>query len=97
MNAYDFEGPKLVCTKGSVVITIYDIKLEAVSEDEKAKVTISKRDDTQNVLFEGLLNQFILEKGNVVGKVTGNALEKCPELAALKVTEVKYDKNNPER
>nr|WP_318717660.1 DEAD/DEAH box helicase family protein [uncultured Treponema sp.] len=97
LNAYDFEGPKLVCTKGSVVITIYDIKLEAVSEDCEAKVTISKRDDTQNVLFEGLLNQFILKKGDVVGKVTGNALEKCPELAALKVTEIKYDKNNPER
>lgn len=97
LNAYNFEGPKLVCTKGSVIITIYDIKLEAVSEDEKAKVTISKRDDTQNVLFEGLMNQFILEKNDVVGRVSGNVLDKCPELAALKVTEVKYDKNNPER
>lgn len=97
LNAYNFEGPKLVCTKGSVIITIYDIKLEAVSEDEQAKVTISKRDDTQNVLFEGLMNQFILKKGDVVGKVAGNVLDKCPELAALKVTEVKYDKNNPER
>lgn len=97
LNAYNFEGPKLVCTKGSVIITIYDIKLEAVSEDEQAKVTISKRDDTQNMLFEDLMYQFLLKKGDVVGKVSGNVLDKCPELATLKVTEVKYDKNNPER
>ena len=97
LNACNFEGPKLVCTKGSVVITIYDITLEAVSDGGVAKVTISKRDDTQSVLFEGLMNQFLLKKGDVVGKVAGNALEKCPELAGLKVTEVKFDRNNYER
>ena len=97
LDAYDFEGPKLVCTKGSVVITIYDITLEAVSEDGLAKLTISKRDDSQNVLFEGLMNQFLVKRGDLLGKVTGNVLARCPELAGQKVTEVKFDRNNPER
>lgn len=97
INNFNFEGPKLVCTRGAVVITIYDLKLEAVSKDNIAKFSISKRDDTQDSLFGELMNQYFLKKGDTVGKVTGNVLDKCPELAGLKVTEVKYDENNPDR
>lgn len=97
LNNYDFEGPKLICTKGSVVITIYDLKLLDVDENEEATFNITVRDNEHEDLFGNTGSTFRLKKGDTVGKKSGRELDKCPELAGLKVTEVKYDKNNPER
>ncbi len=97
LNSYDFEGPKLICTKGSVVITIYDLKLLGVSSDEEATFNVTVRDDEHEDLFGNTGSTFRLKKGDTVGKKSGRELENCPELAGLKVTQVKYDKNNPER
>ncbi len=97
LNNYDFDGPKLVCTKGSVVITIYDLTLLGVSADEEAVFNITVRDNAHEDLFGNTGSTFRLKKGDTVGKKCGHELDNCSDLAGLKVTEVKYDKNNPER
>lgn len=97
VNNYVFEGPKLICTKGSIVITVYDLTLIGVSPEEEAVFNITVRDDAHEDLFGNTGSTFRLVKGDTVGKKAGHELDKCSELAGLKVTEVKYDSNNPER
>ena len=97
LNSFSFEGPKLVCTRGSVVITIYDMKLLGVTEDKEAVFNVTVRDDAHEDLFGNTGSTFRLREGDTVGKHSGHELDKCSELAKLKVANINYDKNNPER
>lgn len=95
LNKTIFDPPKIVCTRGHVVITIYDLKLLGVTEDKVATFEILHRDSDVRNLFGELGIRVNLEKGDTLEKLAGNALENCPELGALKVTEIYYDSINP--
>lgn len=95
LNQTEFEPPKIVCSRGHVVITIYDLKLLGVTEDEVATFEILHRDSEVRNLFGELGVRVNLKKGDVLEKLAGDALNNCPELGAMKVTEVHYDSINP--
>lgn len=95
INQTEFEPPKIVCSRGHVVITIYDLKLLGVTEDEVATFEILHRDSEVRNLFDELGVRVVLKKGDVLEKVAGHELDNCPELGAMKVTEVHYDAANP--
>ena len=95
LNETEFEPPKIVCSRGHVVITIYDLKLLGVTEDEVATFEILHRDSYVRNLFGELGVRVNLKKGDVLEKLAGDALNNCPELGAIKVTEVHYDAVNP--
>lgn len=95
LNQTEFEPPKIVCSRGHVVITIYDLKLLGVTEDEVATFEILHRDSEVRNLFGELGVRVNLKKGDVLEKLAGDALNNCSELGAMKVTEVHYDSINP--
>ncbi|MBE6359906.1 MAG: hypothetical protein E7059_00445 [Treponema bryantii] len=95
LNQTEFDPPKIVCSRGHVVITIYDLKLLGVTEDEVATFEILHRDSEVRNLFGELGVRVNLKKGDVLEKLAGDALNNCPELGAMKVTEVHYDSINP--
>lgn len=95
LNQTEFEPPKIVCSRGHVVITIYDLKLLGVTEDEVATFEILHRDSYVRNLFGELGVRVNLKKGDILEKLAGDALNNCPELGAMKVTEVHYDPINP--
>ena len=95
LNETEFEPPKIVCSRGHVVITIYDLKLLGVTEDEVATFEILHRDSYVRNLFGELGVRVNLKKGDILEKLAGDALNNCPELGAMKVTEVHYDSINP--
>lgn len=94
LNQTEFEPPKIVCSRGHVVITIYDLKLLGVTEDEVATFEILHRDSYVRNLFGELGVRVNLKKGDILEKRAGDALNNCPELGAMKVTEVHYDSVN---
>lgn len=95
LNQTEFEPPKIVCSRGHVVITIYDLKLLGVTEDEVATFEILHRDSEVRNIFGELGVRVNLRKGDIFEKLAGDALNNCPELGAMKVTEVHYDSINP--
>ena len=95
INAITFEQPKLVCTKGKVKITVYTLKLLSVSPEEQAQFNVTISDNLQSNLFGEIGSTFILKKGDRIGRIY-NELEKCSELGSLKVSDISYNKNNPE-
>ena len=95
LNQTEFEPPKIVCSRGHVVITIYDLKLLGVTEDEVATFEILHRDSEVRNLFGELGVRVNLRKCDIFEKLAGDALNNCPELGAMKVTEVHYDSINP--
>lgn len=95
INHTDFDPPKIVCSRGRVVITIYDLKLLGVTEDEVATFEIVHRDSEVRNLFGELGVRVNLKKGDVLEKLAGDTLNNCPELGSMKVTEVHYDAVNP--
>lgn len=95
INNEQFEPPKIACTRGRVVITIYDSKLVEVNEKEEATFQISVRDSEEKDLFGNRGTKMFLKKGDVLGKKAGSVLDKCPELASMKVAEIHYDETNP--
>lgn len=95
LNQTEFEPPKIVCSRGHIVITIYDLKLLGVTEDEVATFEILHRDSEVRNLFGKLGVRVNLKKGDILEKLAGDALNNCPELGAMKVTEVHYDPINP--
>ena len=96
INGTEFEPPKIVCSRGKVVITIYDLKLLGVTPDEVATFEIVHRDSEVRNLFGELGVRVNLRKGDVLEKLAGTALENCSELGAMKVDAVFYDSVNPE-
>lgn len=95
VNRTEFEPPKIVCSRGHVVITIYDLKLLGVREDETAVFEILHHNSEVRDLFGNLGVRVKLRKGDILEKVSGHELDNCPELGAMKVTEVHYDAANP--
>ena len=89
-----FEPPKIVCSRGRVVITIYDLKLLGVTKDEVATFEIIHRNSEVKNLFGELGVRVNLKKGDILEKLAGSALDNCPELGAMKVTDVHYDETN---
>lgn len=94
INHTMFEPPKIVCSRGRVVITIYDLKLLGVTKDEVATFEIIHRNSEVKNLFDELGVRVNLKKGDILEKLAGSALDNCPELGAMKVTDVHYDETN---
>ena len=96
LDKITFMPPKLVCTRGKVVITKYELTLKQVQESSAVFNVIVKNNQQHPNLLGELGSTFLLGKGDMVGKKTRD-LDTCSELSKLKVIEINYNKNNPEQ
>ena len=97
LNRTTFEEPKLVCTKGNYVITMYDLKLEAVTPTNEALFKITVRDSDHEDLFGEVGTTRYLTKNDSFDKKFKDCLSECPELGKLKVVDINYNEKTPEQ